>query len=206
MIEALIGLGGVIVGSAITVSKDVWIARLERRRNASFAAMRIIGVLDQFVETCVDVVFDDGTIQGQLAGRTKDGQEYAIAQVQCPSGLSFPEDLEWKSLGNSLMYQVLALPPKVNQANRYVDYWANNSFGPDADDFFEARQESFAELGLEAIELSGQVRRKFGIPDHQPPAWNPDWDPKKFLLDKKKSIAERNKRSPIPLEGTEDGN
>lgn len=184
MIEALIGLGGVIVGSMITISKDVWIARLDRRRHGIFAAIQIIGVLDQFVETCVDVVCDDGRFQGQYAGRTNSGEEYPVAQVECPKDIVFPEDIDWKSLGSDLMYEVLALPPKLRQANRNIDFWAREASWPFADEFFETRQENYADLGLQAIEAAKHLRRNFKIPERHAPSWNPDWNSEIFLREK----------------------
>ena len=194
MIEAVIGLVGVFVGGLIAVSKEVLTSYWERRRNGSYAAMRIVGVIDQFVETCVDVVSDDGTVQGQYAGRTEDGEEYLIAQVSCPSELVFPDDIEWKSIGSLLMYRVLALPNKVKQANRYIDASADNSFQPDFDEVFEARHQSYADLGLEALDLASQLRQEFNIPAPSRPTWNPDWDPNIFFLNHKKKIEERTQK------------
>lgn len=191
MMEAVIGLIGVLVGGVIAVSREAVSSYLERRRNGSYAAMRIVGVLDQFIETCVDVVSDDGTVLGQPAGRTKDGEEYFVAQVELPNELSFSDDIEWKSIGNELMYRVLALPSKLKHANRYIDASAEHAFPPDYDELFEARHRSYAELGLEALGLAGDVRKEFHIPIQSRPAWNPDWDAKIFFLDKIRSIEER---------------
>ena len=61
---AIIGFVGVIVGGGLTIAKDVAAHWFGRRRAARFAAVRIICVLDQYVEKCVEVVYDDGTVQG----------------------------------------------------------------------------------------------------------------------------------------------
>jgi len=50
---------GVVVGGGITVAKD-WVAHLTgRQRRGRFAAVRIVCVLDQYIEKCSEVVLDD---------------------------------------------------------------------------------------------------------------------------------------------------
>ncbi|MXU65922.1 hypothetical protein [Oceanomicrobium pacificus] len=178
MIAALIGLVGVVVGSLIVAAKETLSARAERKRNATYSAMRIVCELDHLVEICVAVVYDDGTEMGQLAGRMEDGQEYAIAQVDCPKELVFADDIVWKSLSGDLMYRALALPNRLQQANRNIYYWGRNASLPYLREYFEARQESYSALGLEALALADAFRQRFGMPNRSEPAWKTDRDPK----------------------------
>lgn len=117
MIEALIGLAGVIVGSVITISKDVWVSKFERQREGSYSAIRLICILDEYADRCIDVVNDDGTIYGQPAGRTEEGQEYYKAQIFTAVPLEFPKDISWRSIPEPLMHRVLALTNKARSTD-----------------------------------------------------------------------------------------
>ena len=98
MVEAIFGLIGVIIGSFLTIAKDSVVAWKQRNEDGSYSAIRIIGILQEYVDHCVDVVQDDGTSHGQPAGRTEDGEEYYVAQVRTPAPPDFPDDIAWKSL------------------------------------------------------------------------------------------------------------
>ena len=193
MMEALIGLLGVIVGSVIAIAKETWTAWIEHRRTGSYSAMRAVSTLDEFIESCVDVVSDDGTVHGQYAGRTEHGEEYLVAQVRQPESLEFPEDIDWKSLGGELMYRALALPTALKQANRYIEAQAEHAFPPDYEEVFDARQISYANLGLEALCVTELLREKFQIPVPKRPIGNPDWNARSFFIERIKTNEKRNK-------------
>lgn len=198
MIEAIIGLVGVIVGSIIVVSKEAISTHMERRRSGRYAAMRIVSDLDQFIEVCVDIVYDDGTVMGHPAGRMPSGEAYAAAQVTCPTELTFPDEIDWKIIGSELMYRALALPNRLKQANRYVKFWGQNASLPHMDEYFEARQESYSELGLDALELAKDFRKKFGIPPQQNPSWVPNWNPQALFQETTEKFNDRSKKTSDP--------
>ncbi|MDB6179488.1 hypothetical protein PAF17_18560 [Paracoccus sp. Z330] len=207
MIEAVIGFVGVIIGSFITVAKEVVLTRLERKRNGTYSAMRVVCELDHFVDTCVGVVCDDGTVEGFLAGKSDDGHEYAAAQVECPKELTFADDIDWKSIGGGLMYRALALPNRLAQANRFVDFWGRTPSFPYLTEYFEARQESYSELGMEALALAADLRGMFGIPPRHDPNWKAGRDPKAIFQEtlskfQKPSKAESTPMPAAPQEGT----
>lgn len=184
MIEAIIGLVGVVVGSVITSSKEVWTSWLERRRDGSYSAIRLICILEEYASGCIDVVYDDGTAGGCPAGRTESGEEYYQAQVKTPDPLDFPEDIVWRSLPESLMHRTLALPNKARSTNRYISASSEHACPPDYADFFRARQEGYAQLGLDALKIADDLRQQFGISVENRAALNTDWDPVVFLRDK----------------------
>ncbi|HOO82113.1 MAG TPA: hypothetical protein PK513_06395 [Alphaproteobacteria bacterium] len=64
---------------------------------------------------------------------------------------------------------------------------------PDYEEFFEARQDGYANLGLDAIELKEALRKKYEIPDENFEI-NPDWNARKFLEKKRDGIEERRKQ------------
>lgn len=183
MMEAWIGLGGVIVGSMITITKDVWLSWIDRRRDSSYSAIRLIFILEEYADKCIDVVSDDGTAQGQPAGRTDDGEEYLVSQVQSPDPIDFPDDIVWRSLKGSLMHRTLAMTTKARSTNRYVSASAVNAYPPDYEEFFEPRQEGYAQLGLDALELVDDLRKQYCITTKTRSELGSNWDPQTHLRD-----------------------
>lgn len=191
MIEAVIGLVGVIVGSAITVFKESWTSWRNRRRSGAYAAIRITCLLEEYADKCVDVVQDDGTAYGRPAGRTADGEEFYEVQVQRPDAPSFPDDIDWRSLDISLMHRILGLPNKARRTDRYIDENSEHSFPPFYSEMFEARQLGYAELGIEALQIAADLRMKYKIEANVVRIGDSDWDAKKFLMARSKALEEK---------------
>lgn len=192
MIEALIGLVGVVVGSFLTISKDSYVAWRQRRMEGSYSAVRLVFILHEYADNCVDVVQDDGTSEGRPAGRTQSGEEYYQAQVQSPEPPAFPSDIAWRSLPNDLMHQVLGLPNKARTTDRYISGQSEYvAFPPDYAEFFEARQEGYAKLGYDALVLAEKLSEEYGIADTHKADLGFEWDAKAFLLGKIEDFSSR---------------
>lgn len=188
MSDAVIGFAGVLVGVIAAIGKDVvshWIGKLNSGR---YAAVRIVCILDQYVEKCVEVVDDDGTTEGRPAGRTSSGEEYYSAQIASPEPPAFPDDIDWTSIKPELMYRVLALPNLALGTERFVRAASEHSYPPDYAEFFQARWEGYADLGLEALEIIAALRRAFGLPKPSIAIGNPDWDAARFFRQKKDEV------------------
>lgn len=190
MMEAVIGFVGVLVGSGIAVAKDFVLSRSDQKRNGTYGAIRIVGVLDEYAQKCVDVVYDDGTIEGRPAGQTQDGEEYYVPQVSEPDPPHYPEDIDWKSLPKGLTYRALTLPNTARDANRAIIISSEHAYPPDYEPVFSARQEGYARLGLEAMQLASALRQHFGLPPMTQPLWYADWEPEAFLRDRLKEFAD----------------
>lgn len=181
MNEALIGFAGVLVGSFITVFKDMWSSYRERRREGSYSAIRLISILEAYADRCVDVVQDDGTVYGRPAGRTQDGEEYLEAQEATPDPLDYPDDIGWRSLDESLVHRIVALPNRARRTNRYIGLSTEFASPPYYEDYFDARQEGYARLGVEALHIASELRRQFGISANSGIDMTSAWDPMSFL-------------------------
>lgn len=182
--NALIGLIGVFVGGFLTIAKDTFSSFRERKEDGSYAAIRLICILQEYTDNCIDVVGDDGTAYGQPAGRTNNGEEYYKVQVSTPEPLSYPDDIVWRSLKAPLMHRILALPNMVRSTNRLIMAASEHAFPPGYDEVFEARQEGYAKIGIEALEIAHQLRSNFGVSviGHAHPST--DWNPEKHLREK----------------------
>ncbi|MFG1265083.1 hypothetical protein [Xanthobacter aminoxidans] len=176
------GLIGVIVGSVLTTAKDVFLDRRNQTRLATYAAIRIVCVMDLFAAGCLDVANDCGEDRPQ-----PHGQDERETTVDEPVLGPFASDIDWKSLSPEIAYKILILPSKIDEAKRSI-YFAFDAIGgpPDYDEGFEERQLRYAELGLSAIEITKELRKNYSI---APPSNDrADWAPAKRLPEIKASI------------------
>ena|SRR5438105_541963 len=84
--QAFFGLTGVVVGALLTLLRDVWSDRRTRKRHARYLAIRVVCILDKYIENCAEVVLDDGLQEGQ-----RDEQGCLQSQVRPPAPPSFPK-------------------------------------------------------------------------------------------------------------------
>lgn len=184
MIEAIFGLVGVIVGSALTIAKDVFVAWRQRKQEGSYSAIRLICILHEYADHCVDVVQDDGTVHGMPAEVKASGEGYYVAQVRLPAPPQYPDDIAWRSLPEALMHDILGLPNKARTTDRYIEGQAEFvATPPDYSELFDARQEGYAKLGYQALRLAEQLAEEYRIKATHKADLGFDWDAKAFLRD-----------------------
>jgi hypothetical protein len=138
--------------------------RRTKKCEGKYLAVRVVCVLDKFVEDCASTAVDSGE-------EDKDG--YSIARVSAPDPPTYPNDVNWKSIGDTLMYELLSLPASTERAANYVQGSKENAFPPDYSEYFEARAESYASVGLQAYGLSRKLRKEYKLPPVQFLAWDP---------------------------------
>lgn len=173
---------GVIVGSLLTTAKDVFLDLRNQKRLATYAAIRIVCVLDNFVEGCLNVAIDEGENRLQPHGQNE--REFA---VEVPILEAFSDDIDWKALDPAVSYNILSFPVKIDEANRAISFVFDMISGPpDYDEGFEERQFRYTELGLAAIAIANELRRKHGISARTYDC--DEWSPAKRLPDIKAKI------------------
>lgn len=183
MNEAIIGLVGVVIGSVITIGKDAWTSSQQRKKNAAYAAIRLICILEEYSQKCVDVVADDGTSCGRPAGATDSGEEFYEAQVSQPLAPVFPDSIDWQSLDVNIMHRILELPNSARNTDLHIIASSEHAYAPGYEEYFEARQCGYARLGLEAIEIVEFLRVKYNFPSRYVHPSGSHWTPKKYLKD-----------------------
>lgn len=181
MTEALIGLVGVIVGALMTAAKDIWVERRSRRKNAEYLAIRVVSMLDRFVEGCTGVAGDDGLSYGQP---NEEGEREI--QVSAPDFEVQSLDVDWKSIPAELMYEILSFPDLVSAATHRVSGAFEFADPPDYEEGFEERQYQYALLGLKASQIAIKLRRKYRLPEHE----HRDWSPIDYLRETQERINE----------------
>lgn len=168
MLEAIFGLVGVVVGAAITGFQSWLGARRTRLASARYLAVRVVCLLDKYIDDCTSVVCDDGLSFGQ---RNRDG--YLEAQVASPAPVSFPDDVDWRTIDHDLMYDLLSLPNRAESADGAISFAAEVDHPPDFDEYFEARRRHYSDLGLRSYALAQRLRQSYRIPDLVFGGWNP---------------------------------
>lgn len=169
MTEAVFGLIGVLIGVFSTWGQSWWSESRSTGRAAHYLAVRVVCVLDQYVERCAEVVSDDGLSFGQ---RNPDG--CLEPQVPLPGPPMFPEDVDWKSIGHDLMYRLLSMPAEVEEADQAIGFVRSVvAFPPDYDEFFEERSYQYGQIGLKASALADELRKIYSIPQRELGDWNP---------------------------------
>lgn len=145
--------------------------------NAEYLAVRVVSLLDGFLEKCADIVGDDG-----LSHNERDSDDLKSPQISTPQ-LDFESlKVDWKSIPPGLMYEVLSLPNRITAANQHIDKIIEYNYDPpDFDELFEERQIQFGEIGLLAASLADRLRAMYSVPDRD----YLHWDPVKFLREGK---------------------
>jgi hypothetical protein len=135
-----------------------------KKSEAQYLAIRVVCVLDKFVEDCASTAIDHGD-------EDQDGE--TVPQVHAPAPPNYPADVNWKSINNALMYRLLSLPALTERGANLVQGATEHAFPPDNRQFFEARTESYATLGLQAFALAKELRDTYEIGPPQFLEWDP---------------------------------
>lgn len=168
MTEAIFGLIGVLIGSLIPWFQTYWMEKRATRKNGRYLAIRIVCLLDKYLEDCIEVVKDDGLSYGQ---RTTDG--LLEAQVRAPGAPVYPEDVDWKSIDHELMYRLLSLPSEVEAADRLIKATQAIAEPPNFEDWFEERAYWYCLFGLTACKLVDELCVRYEIRKKTYGSWNP---------------------------------
>lgn len=178
MSEAIFGFIGVLVGAMVPWLREWWVETKGTKKNARYLAVRVICVLDQYVEACAEVATDGGEpdTKGEFSPR-----------VATPDGPLLPEDVDWRSIDHELMYQILSMPGDAELADQAIKFQFSEVAGPpDYEEGFEERKFQYSTLGLRAASLAARLRTTFGIPSR---VFN-DWNPVEYLDKCKRQIEE----------------
>jgi hypothetical protein len=185
LISGLFGLGGVIVGAAITVAKDFWQQHRKDKKDAAFLVIQVSTALEKFSAHCASVAADDGTSEGPPG----DGEYHSI-QVEDPK-LDFDSlKVEWKSLPSNLMGEVLSLPYRLEIILHEISNAFEFADPPDYIEGFHKRRLRFSELGIEAHQLAQRLRNHVGLP----PLKGPEWDHIQYMKEQIQQIKDREKK------------
>ena len=106
IISAVAAFLGVLVGTALLP----WLrSRSARKQAARFLAIRVVCVLEKYLEACASVATDSGE-------ENKDGmRESRVSEPRAPV---YPSDLDWHSIEYTLMYRLMMLQTLAERGAR----------------------------------------------------------------------------------------
>jgi len=148
-----------VLGASIALGGTWYFSQKDTEKSARYLAIRVVCVLDKFIQDCLAVVQDDGLSYGQ---RTPAG--FLEAQVRPPDAPSYPTDVDWKSIDPDLMYKILSFPSEVEFGDKVVGYAWDNASPPDFDEGFEERAFWYTQFGLRANDLIQALCSIYNIP------------------------------------------
>lgn len=164
--SAYIGLAGVIVGSTLTIVKDFVMHFRSESKDSIYLSIQLMALLDRFADECTSVSRDEGDWDSE-------GRNYE-ATTSTPVFNPISLDVQWKTLPPLLLYRIMDLPQKTVEARSTLAHIAEFEWDPpDNVAWFEERRIQFAELGLEALDLSSTLRLRSGIPQRGSASWDP---------------------------------
>lgn len=176
MEPALFGLIGVVIGAFLTIAKESFFRYQQTKKDAALLSIKVSCELLRFSGKCAEVVGDHGEpdAHGCFSPRT------SVPDFK-PESMS----VEWKSLPDKLMLDVLDLPFKIEQAKDEISNVAEYVAGPpDYSEWYEERQLRYAILGLAALDLAVRLRDHAGLQLNE----KKDYYPKRYLEEKKALI------------------
>lgn len=156
--NAIFGFAGLFIGALLSGTKDWLFSLFRKRSDAKYLAVRVVCVLDKFLEDTVDVAFDEGEPgpDGIVCGH----------RVPDPDMVSYPEDVNWTSIDPQLMYKLMIFPSEIERANNAISWaFAEVATAPDYCAGYQERISRYVALGKRAAELSGQLRAIYKLPD-----------------------------------------
>ena len=149
------------LGHRWTVRSD---SEAERERHARYLAIRVITSLDNFVNDCGDVVYDDGMSD----------HEGVIHPRETTPTLTRPEDVDWRSIDPGFMYRCLGFPNEIASHDKAIRWVVDQIAGPpDYEEFFTERRLRYGQLGLKALKLADDLRTRYKVPAQNTEGWSP---------------------------------
>ncbi|GAB0056032.1 hypothetical protein SIID45300_00331 [Candidatus Magnetaquicoccaceae bacterium FCR-1] len=150
-----------LLGSGITWGKEWHLQKRSQDRDAHYLAVRVICVLDQFASDCCAVACDDGIWDPQ---ENPDPQGRLFEKVKEPESILLPDDVNWKSIDNTILHKTLSLPFKLKRVKKLVNEQTEYAIYDDGYLLFQTRQYEYACLGLDVIETTEKLKSIYKIP------------------------------------------
>ena len=158
MSEAWIGFCGVLIGAFVALMKDAWLERRNRAKNAHYIAIRVVTLLDPFIEGCAAVACDDGLCDGH-----RNADDCLEWQVPEPTFNLHGLDVDWKSIPGDLGYKILNFPYLVSKTTDRVSDSVSRDIPP-FDESMKYRSTRYAAIGIKADDIANKLRELYHLP------------------------------------------
>ncbi|MBA6224732.1 hypothetical protein H4J51_03370 [Colwellia sp. MB02u-18] len=198
-LQAII-LGG-ILGFVLSIIKDYFFANKKQKTERYYLAIIVSASLERFISKCLSVVCDDGDYDDRGCLQTR---------IATPHFEPMDLDVSWQSLEKELLYEILTLPEKINDANSHISAEAEYAASPpDYEEFFDTRKLKYSVLGVIACSIVGKLQASAKLPKPESTEWSPE---KVFNEQKEKAVKaieaaeKRNRETNQKLFGTVEKN
>lgn len=152
--QAIIGGFIVLIGIWLKAIIEESLFNRKEKAKSEHAATRLVVELDRFLHKAAAVACDTGRYEGT------DPNGYDITETQEDEpGFVDPLSVnDWKSIDKNLLYSYFLIGDKQRDVQAYMQFAARELIsGPDGDEWWEARQNGYANLAEYVI----TVRREF---------------------------------------------
>lgn len=172
---------GVWLGAAKDIFTDWW----KRRRQTRYHAMLLAVTLDQLIDDCIAVAFDDGYPDSE-----------GVMHPTAPNPkIEWPAQLDWTLIPSDLMYRCLLLPGMIKSAAESASFVSENiASGPDYQEYFEEMHIRFSAIGLSAVHLLDRLKESYDVRYQDREHTNPQKDFEGRIKKVEKSREEQQKR------------
>ncbi|MGE6316472.1 hypothetical protein ACQKC1_11960 [Shewanella baltica] len=156
MEKELIGLLGVVVGFVLNLVYGAWVKRSQRKQEQYYLAVVVTMQLDRFFDEAVLLCGDNGK---------PDQDGFYISIIPYPKFELPTKDVDWRSLPQDLMRDILWLPECIRSAQELISSVSKYVTSPPYfEEYFETRQYEFAKLALTANKVSIRLRKVANLP------------------------------------------
>ena len=180
---ALIGLLGVVVGAVLTIWREIRSEEKKATKDSVYLAAIIGGELDSFVAACADVIDDP---------KREDSDGHTRSTVATPTFDPKRFDVEWRSIPQDIMLDLLDLPYQINYAEGAIrSAYTYAADPPEYEEGFQERTYQYARLGLHCLNILSRLRHHAKL---LPRPKSYDWQPLKKFQGEMLRVEELRKR------------
>ncbi|TCA41713.1 hypothetical protein E0J16_34050 [Rhizobium pisi] len=159
-----VALGGGIVLFGLNWAREVLMARWTRQNQAGVLAFTVASQIDQFVSKCFEVVAD---------GYDFDPESGQVRDKSGSANITFSDDLPWGVFEKELQHRIRSLPNEIHVAERTLAKSWHDGDGFLLD-VLQEREELYAQIGLNALELNNILHKRYGVPLLDRKDWHPE--------------------------------
>lgn len=147
-----------------------------RRRDADFAALYVVLVLEGYASRCASVA---GDISTYWSSKGAAGTQH----INVPEPPDYGPDIEWKALGIKLTSKVMSFRVHVAHTREMLTDLEEHI----GENIIEEAHEHAVRLGIEAIEIAEMIRKQRRL---GPAQTGSTWNVKGWLKEKAERLAE----------------
>ncbi len=159
-----VALGGGIVLFGLNWAREYLTASWTRQNQAGVLAFTVASQIDQFVSKCFEVVAD---------GYDFDPESGQVRDKSGSAQISFSDDLPWDVFDKELQHRIRSLPNEIHVAERTLAKTWDVGEGYLLD-VLQEREELYAQIGLNALELNNILHKRYGVPLLDRKGWHPE--------------------------------